>query len=128
MAEYITIRSHAFSVRLYLDKIHLLNVVPLRKLLKILLQDADLYQENRRTIEALDKWLPEAVRDARQEAKERQQEMKDGVKPISKLPRFDRSTQMRRNARLKAAAKGAEQKAKSLAKFYDVFKEVVHNG
>lgn len=127
MAEYITIRSYAFSVHLYLDRLHLLNVVPLRKLLKILRQDADLYQDNQRTIEALDKWLPEAVRDARQEAKDRQQEMKDGVKPISKLPRFDRSAQMRRNDRLKAAAKEAEQKAKTLAKFYDVFKELTED-
>lgn len=128
MAEYISIRSDAFSVHLFLDRLHLLNVGYWRKLLKILLQDIDLYQDNRRTADALAKWLPEAVKEARRDAEDKQRDMQDGVKPLARLPKFDRCAQMRKNDRLKAAAKEAEQKAKRLAQFYDIFKEVVLDG
>lgn len=128
MAEYISIRGGAFAVHLFLEQLHHLKVSSWRKLLKIMQEDMDLYQENTRTLEALGRWLPEAVKEARQEAKDRQREMQEGVKPLAKLPKSDRWAQLRRNDRLKAAAKEAEQKAKKLAQFYDIFKEVVLDG
>lgn len=125
MAEYISIRGGAFAVHLFLEQLHHLKVSSWRKLLKIMQEDRDLYQENTRTLEALGRWLPDAVKEARQEAKDCQREMQEGTKPLAKLPKSDRWTQLRKNDQLKAAAKEAEQKAKKLAQFYDIFKEVV---
>lgn len=127
MAEYISIRGGAFAVHLFLEQLHHLKVSSWRKLLKIMQQDKDLYRENARTLEALGQWLPEAVKEARQEAKDQQRKMQEGVKSLAKLPKSVRWNQMRKNDRLKASAKEAEQKAKTLAKFYDVFKELTED-
>lgn len=128
MTEYIAIRSNAFSVHLFLGKLHLLKTAPWKKLLKILIQDADLYPDNQRALDALAEWLPEAVKEARQEAQDRQRDMQEQTRPLAKLSKSDKWAQSRKNDQLKAAAKEAEKRAKNLAKLYDIFKEVVPDG
>lgn len=120
MAEIVSIRAGAFAVHMFLSQIHNLTPGEWRKLMA-LLKERD--SNSMRTVQALNRWFPLAVKTARAEAEAAQADAADGIRPLNKVPHSMRWQQLKRNDMLRERVKKAKFKTNRLARFYDIFKD-----